>query len=108
MTIAKAASEVLKTQVFLYEADTDRLENAYNKGNEYAKQLIESYSKAEFFTKLPEVEEEIDVVTLLPELVIFQQIYCRQVVMLTQGLTESFMDKASSSIIKICNKRFKS
>ena len=47
-TIAKAASEVLKTQVFLYEADTDRLENAYNKGNEYAKQLIESYSKAEF------------------------------------------------------------
>ena len=27
-TIAKAASEVLKTQVFLYEADTDRLENA--------------------------------------------------------------------------------
>ena len=64
-TIAKAASEVLKTQVFLYEADTDRLENAYNKGNEYAKQLIESYSKAEFFTKLPEVEEEIDVVTFI-------------------------------------------
>ena len=64
-TIAKAASEVLKTQVFLYDADTDRLENAYNKGNEYAKQLIESYSKAEFFTKLPEVEEEIDVVTFI-------------------------------------------
>lgn len=64
-TIAKAASEVLKTQVFLYEADTDRLENAYNKGNEYAKQLIESYAKAEFFTKLPEVEEEIDVVTFI-------------------------------------------
>ena len=64
-TTAKAASEVLKTQVFLYEADTDRLEYAYNKGNEYAKQLIESYSKAEFFTKLPEVEEEIDVVTFI-------------------------------------------
>lgn len=64
-SIAKAATEVLKTQVFLYEADTDRLENAYNKGNEYAKQLIESYSKAEFFTKLPEVEEEIDVVTFI-------------------------------------------
>ena len=64
-TIAKAASSSIKTQVFLYEADTDRLENAYNKGNEYAKQLIESYSKAEFFTKLPEVEEEIDVVTFI-------------------------------------------
>lgn len=63
--IAKAASEVLKTQVFLYDADTERLENAYNNGNEYAKQLIESYAKAEFFTKLPEVDEEIEVVTFI-------------------------------------------
>ena len=63
--LAKAASEVLKTQVFLYEADTERLENAYSNGNENAKQLIESYAKAEFFTKLPEVDEEIDVVTYI-------------------------------------------
>ena len=63
--LAKAASEVLKTQVFLYEADTERLENAYNSGNENAKQLIESYAKAEFFTKLPEVDEEIEVVTYI-------------------------------------------
>ena len=63
--LAKAASEVLKTQVFLYEADTERLENAYNNGNENAKQLIESYAKAEFFTKLPEVDEEIEVVTFI-------------------------------------------
>ena len=48
--IAEAATKVLKTQVFLYEADTERLENAYNDGNQYAKQLIESYAKAEFFT----------------------------------------------------------
>ena len=32
--IAKPAAEVLKTQVFLYEADTDRLEAAYKAGNE--------------------------------------------------------------------------
>ncbi len=62
---AKQASEVLKTQVFLYEADMERLEVAYNSGNKIAKGLIESYAKAEFFTKLPEVEEKIEVVTFI-------------------------------------------
>ncbi len=61
--IAKQATEVLKTQVFLYEADTDRLENAYKAGNALAKEILESYAKAEFFTTLPEVQEEIEVVT---------------------------------------------
>ncbi len=61
--IAKEAAEVLKTQVFLYEADTARLEEAFKLGNPIAKELIESYAKAEFFTKLPEIEEEIEVVT---------------------------------------------
>jgi aconitate hydratase 2/2-methylisocitrate dehydratase len=63
--IANAAAQVLKTQVFLYEADTDRLENAYRQGDEIAKEIIESYAKAEFFTKLPEVEEEVQVVTFI-------------------------------------------
>ncbi|AUS06947.1 bifunctional aconitate hydratase 2/2-methylisocitrate dehydratase [Pseudotamlana carrageenivorans] len=63
--IAKEAAEVLKTQVFLYEADTTRLEAAYKAGNSIAKELIESYAKAEFFTKLPEVEEKIEVVTFI-------------------------------------------
>ena len=63
--IATSASNVLKTQVFLYEADTQRLEVALNEGNEIAKSIIESYSKAEFFTKLPDVEEEIDVVAFV-------------------------------------------
>jgi aconitate hydratase 2/2-methylisocitrate dehydratase len=63
--IAKAAATVLKTQVFLYEADTERLENAYRKGDEIAKEIIESYAKAEFFTKLPDVEEEVQVVTFI-------------------------------------------
>ncbi len=63
--IAKQAGDVLKTQVFLYEADTDRIEAAYKAGNPVAKELLDSYVKAEFFTKLPDVEEEIKVVTYI-------------------------------------------
>ena len=63
--IAIEASKVLKTQVFLYEADTERLEKAMNSGNSIAKEIIESYAKAEFFTKLPEIEEEIEIVTYI-------------------------------------------
>ena len=61
--LATKASDVLKTQVFLYDADTSRIEEAFKKGNNIAKQLLESYAKAEFFTNLPEIEEEIEVVT---------------------------------------------
>ena len=61
--IARQAADVLKTQVFLYEADTNRLAEAFNNGCRIAKEIIESYAKAEFFTKLPEVDEEIKVVT---------------------------------------------
>ncbi|WP_372474716.1 hypothetical protein AB4865_05490 [Capnocytophaga sp. ARDL2] len=64
-TIAKKAAEVLKTQVFLYDADTARLAEAYKAGNAIAKDILESYAKAEFFTKLPEVPEEIKVVTYI-------------------------------------------
>ncbi|MCV6591895.1 MAG: bifunctional aconitate hydratase 2/2-methylisocitrate dehydratase [Silicimonas sp.] len=63
--IAKDAAEVLKTQVFLYDADTDRLKAAYEAGNAIAKDVLVSYSDAEFFTKLPDVEEEIKVVTYI-------------------------------------------
>lgn len=62
---ASKAAKVLKTQVFLYEADTDRLEEAFNNGSSIAKDIIESYAQAEFFTKLPEIEEEIEVVTYI-------------------------------------------
>jgi len=64
-TIANQAAEVLKTQVFLYDADTARLKEAYEAGNSIAKDILESYAKAEFFTKLPEVAEEIKVVTYI-------------------------------------------
>jgi len=63
--LAHKAAKVLKTQVFLYESDMDRLEKAFNKGNLIAKEIIESYLKAEFFTKLPEIDEEIKVVTFI-------------------------------------------
>ena len=63
--IAKEAAAVLKTQVFLYEADTDRLEAAYKSGNVVAKEILESYAQAEFFTKLPEIAEEIKVITYI-------------------------------------------
>jgi len=65
ITVAKEAADVLKTQVYLYEADTDRLKEAYQNGNAIAKDILESYAKAEFFTKLPEVAEEIKVVTFI-------------------------------------------
>ncbi|MCW2263648.1 MULTISPECIES: bifunctional aconitate hydratase 2/2-methylisocitrate dehydratase [Sphingobacterium] len=63
--IAKQAAEVLKTQVFLYDADTERLREAFNSGNAIAKEILESYAQAEFFTKLPELPEEIKVVTYI-------------------------------------------
>ncbi|MEP0479409.1 MAG: aconitase family protein, partial [Nonlabens sp.] len=63
--IAQEAAKVLKTQVFLYEADTEKLEKAFNEGNAIAKELIESYAQAEFFTKLPDVDEKIEIVTFV-------------------------------------------
>ncbi len=59
------AADVLKTQVFLYESDMERLEEGYKAGNTVVKDILESYAKAEFFTKLPDVEEEIKVVTFV-------------------------------------------
>ncbi|MCG4256793.1 bifunctional aconitate hydratase 2/2-methylisocitrate dehydratase [Acetobacter senegalensis] len=63
--IAAQAGEVLKTQVFLYDADMSRLRDAFKAGNAVAKDVLESYAKAEFFTKLPDVEDEIKVVTFV-------------------------------------------
>jgi aconitate hydratase 2/2-methylisocitrate dehydratase len=65
LEIAKMAVAVLKTQVYLYEADTNRITEAYEAGNKIAQELLESYVRAEFFTKLPDVEEEIKVVTYI-------------------------------------------
>lgn len=63
--IAVQAGDVLKTQFFLYDADMFRLRDAYLAGNAVAKDVLESYAQAEFFTKLPDVEDEIKVVTYI-------------------------------------------
>ncbi|WP_420550655.1 bifunctional aconitate hydratase 2/2-methylisocitrate dehydratase [Litorivicinus lipolyticus] len=65
VAIANAAADVLKTQVFLYEADTARLEAAFKAGSAIAKDVLESYAAAEFFTSLPEIDETIDIVTFV-------------------------------------------
>ncbi|TRX05330.1 bifunctional aconitate hydratase 2/2-methylisocitrate dehydratase [Flavobacterium gawalongense] len=65
VAIAKEAAKVLKTQVYLYEADTNSLVEAFKNNNEIAKEILESYARAEFFTKLPEVADEIKVVTYI-------------------------------------------
>jgi aconitate hydratase 2/2-methylisocitrate dehydratase len=65
VTSAQEAAKVLKTQVFLYDADIDRLKEAFKSDNAIAREIIESYAQAEFFTKLPEVPEEIKIVTFI-------------------------------------------
>ena len=64
-SIAQKAGEILKTQVFLYDADTDRLRKGFTSGNKVVRDILESYSKAEFFTKLPDIEKEIKIVTYI-------------------------------------------
>jgi len=64
-SVSAPASDVLKTQVFLYDADTARLEAALKAGNAVAKDLLESYAQAEFFTKLPAIDQKIELVTYI-------------------------------------------
>jgi len=64
-SVSAPAADVLKTQVFLYDADTARLEAAFKAGNAVAKDILESYTQAEFFTKLPDIDAKIDVVTYI-------------------------------------------
>lgn len=63
--LAGQAADVLKTQFFLYEADTDRLKAAHLDGSKIATGILESYARADFFTKLPEIDEEVKVVTYI-------------------------------------------
>lgn len=62
---AVRAGEALKKLVFLYDADMFRLRDAFKAGNIVAKDVLESYAKAEFFTQLPDLEDEIKVVTFV-------------------------------------------
>ena len=62
---SRQAVDILKNQVFLYEADMNRLEKAYLDKNVAAKEILTSYLNAEFFTNLAPVKEEIEVVTFV-------------------------------------------
>jgi aconitate hydratase 2/2-methylisocitrate dehydratase len=64
LLLQRDAAKVLKTQFFLYEADTARLEVAFKSGNEIAKEILESYAKTEFLQNF-QVVEEIKVVTYI-------------------------------------------
>ena len=63
--VAVQAAAVVKTQVYLYDADMAKLGDAYRAGNAVAQDILQSYAKAEFFTNLPEIEDEIKVVTFI-------------------------------------------
>ncbi|MEC8100111.1 MAG: bifunctional aconitate hydratase 2/2-methylisocitrate dehydratase [Pseudomonadota bacterium] len=63
--IIEKAANILKKQVFLYDSDIERIKVAYKKGNITAKKILTSYSKAEFFSNLPNIETEIKVVTYI-------------------------------------------
>ena len=62
---ASAAADVLKTQTFLYDADMARLKAAHEAGNKLATDILQSYAKGEFFTKLPDMEEKVKVVSYI-------------------------------------------
>ena len=86
LEIAKMAVAVLKTQVYLYEADTNRITEAYEAGNKIAQELLESYVRAEFFTKLPDVEEERSKLLLtLQQRATFLRTFFRQATKPTRG-----------------------
>ena len=62
---SRQAVDILKSQVFLYEADMNRLEKAFLDKNVAAEEILKSYLNAEFFTNLAPVKEEIEVVTFV-------------------------------------------
>ena len=63
--LANDALLILKSQVYLYEEDMARIVEGYKNGNKIAKELLVSYSKAEFFTQLPDLPEKIEVITFV-------------------------------------------
>ena len=62
VSIARQAAKVLKTQVFVYETDTDRLKATYDAGSEIAKDILNSSAFTKYLS-LPDIDNEIEVVT---------------------------------------------
>ena len=59
--VARAAAEALKEIIFVHDYFND-VANLAKSGNEYAKSVIESWAKAEWFLNKPEISEKIEAV----------------------------------------------
>ncbi len=58
--LAQAAAEELKNTILVYDAFND-VKKLMDEGNKYAKEVIESWANAEWFTNKPELPKEITV-----------------------------------------------
>jgi aconitate hydratase 2/2-methylisocitrate dehydratase len=58
--IAQAAADQLKNTILVYDS-FNNVKSLMDEGNEYAKQVIESWANGEWFTNKPELEKEITV-----------------------------------------------
>ena len=58
--LAQAAANELKNTILVYDAFND-VKKLMDEGNKYAKEVIESWANAEWFTNKPELAEEITV-----------------------------------------------
>jgi len=56
--IAQAAADELKNTILVYDA-FNTVKDLMDEGNSFAKEVIESWAKAEWFTNKPELEKEI-------------------------------------------------
>jgi len=56
--VAQAAADELKNTILVYDAFND-VKDLMDEGNSFAKEVIESWAKAEWFTNKPELEKEI-------------------------------------------------
>ncbi len=64
-SLAEKASKILMRQVFLYDSDIERLKTSFNNNNAIANKILNSYANADFFSNLPDIKEEIKVVTYI-------------------------------------------
>ena len=58
VAVAQEAADQLKNTILVY-GDFDTVKTLMDEGNEFAKQVIESWANAEWFTNKPELEKEI-------------------------------------------------
>ena len=87
-----SAAEILKSQVFLYEADTDRLEEAYKGGSAVATDILESYAKAaDSSQNYHLLTKQFKSSPMSQLLVMYRQTCCHQEVMLIPDRTENYM-----------------